>query len=105
EGGDVGSKEVLVGPDADDERALVSRPDDLARFVRMDRQDRIRSAGLVQRLPGRLLQVPLVKRLDQVDEALRVRLADERVPAGLQLLPQARLVLDDPVAGQLDLPR
>src|SRR5207302_32096 len=52
EGGDVGSEEVLVRPDADDERALVPRPDDLSRFVRMDRQDRIGSAGLMQRLPG-----------------------------------------------------
>src|SRR2546430_11179171 len=39
-----------------------------------------------------------------MDEAFRVRLTHELVAAGLQLLPEARVVLDYAVMGQRDLP-
>src|SRR2546430_15724007 len=39
-----------------------------------------------------------------MDEAFRVRLTHELVAAGLQLLPEARVVLDYTVMGQRDLP-
>ncbi len=58
---------------------------------------------VVERLPDRLLEVPVVVRLDEMNQALRVRLRDERVTACLELLPEAREVLDDPVVREGDL--
>src|SRR5207245_6707181 len=95
----------LVRADPDDERTFVPRPDHLPGFVRVDREDRVRAADIVERLPDRDLQVALVIRLDQVDEALRVRLGREGVSAGLELLSLARVVLDDPVVRERDLAR
>ena len=97
-------KEILVRPDSDHEGAFVPRADHLPRFVRVNREDRVRAADVVERLANRGLQIAVVIGLDQMDEALRVRLGRERVSAGFELLPQARVVLDDPVVRERDLP-
>src|SRR6185503_5899508 len=87
----------FAGGEPDDHRALVARPDELARMILVDRDERVVPLELVVRPPHGLDEVALVVLLDQVRDRLGIRLRGERVAGGGESGSQLTVVLDDPV--------
>ena len=103
EGRDRRGDEVLVLAQADDQRALLPRGDQRVGVIAVHRNERVMAAQVAEGPADRLGQVAVVVALDQVGDDLGVGLRGELMPLGLQLAPQLRVVLDDPVEDDVDL--
>ena len=89
--------------DADEQRALVPRADELLGVVVVDDDEGEVALELAVGLARRLEQVAVVVALDQVDDHLGVGLGVEDVALGLERRLQLAVVLDDPVQHDREL--
>src|SRR5207237_5545540 len=96
-------QEGLALADADEQRALQPRADELARVVVVDDHEREVALELLVGGAHGLGQVAVVVPFDQVDDHLGVGLGLERVPFGLERALQLAEVLDDPVQDDREL--
>jgi hypothetical protein len=103
ERGDRRREEHLAFADADDERALLPRPDEQSRVVVVDDDEREVALELAVRLVHGVDEVALVVLLDEMHDDLGVGLRRERVPVGDQRVLELAVVLDDPVEDDCDL--
>src|ERR1017187_6534396 len=96
-GGDVGSDEVLVVPDADHHRRPGARRHDLVGIGARDRGQREHAGNLLHGPAHGFLEVAREVSLDQVRDHFSVRFRLENVAFGLEALFQWQIVLDDSV--------
>ena len=104
ERGDVAAEEVLAVADADDERAVAAGADDDVRCVGVHGDQREGALEAAADRAHRLGQVAglLVRLAEQVRGDLGVGVAAEVAAAPLELGPERREVLDDPVVDDGD---
>ena len=103
ERGDCRGDEVLVLAQADDQRTLLPRRDQGVRLLAMHGHERVVPPELAEGPAHSLGQVTVVVALDQVADDLGVGLGGELVSLGLQVPPELRVVLDDPVEDDVDV--
>ncbi len=103
----IGGEEMVVGADADDERAPGARADDAPRLARRHHRDRVRAVKLRHRLLDRAQEVAAAGavpvRVHEMRDHLGVGLRDERVALPHEPLAQRLEVLDDAVVHDGDL--
>jgi hypothetical protein len=93
----VGGDKVLALAEADDERRLEARGDELVGVVGVDDDERKVTFHLAERQARSLEEVAVVFALDQMCDGLGVGLGGERVPFRLEPGFELTVVLDDPV--------
>src|ERR1700730_19102271 len=104
-GGNVAGDEIFALAQADDGRRAEARSDDFLWFSRREKDQRVDSAELLQRLADGFFQADATLRilLDEVRDDLGVGFGDELMAFALEPLFQLEIILDNAVVDDNNL--
>ena len=97
DGRDIRRDEILALTDADDERVVLLRADELVRLSLAHEDERVRTLDAVQHLAYRRDEIAVVDLFEKVCDDFRIRLRLEDMALLDELFLQAEIVLDDAV--------